>query len=158
MEELERRVERLARQSIHGTCVDDTSNVDVTQLIGVVDIGETATSADERGTILDPTKEFWSDWPSTVSTTVATRAIVTTAVQSLRERGVIRFEEQDDGSVVILVEPSEIAHTTSCADCGGVARVTIEPVLVGNNYSLQLRADCCECSFSGVFEKTFVRA
>jgi len=165
MEDLREEVAVRMRRAMHGQEIDTfESDVQIPHMLGITELGETHSTSDEEHTILDEEHEFWQDWHDDVVTGYVVTEKIETAIRSLREDNVLRITyPYGKEAEIAYVEVDEIGrnanmdNTTECTSCGErvTGDVSIEPS--GSHYSIDMKLECENCGFSGVFSKILTR-
>lgn len=164
MADLRREVANRLRDTLHGREIDTIEGQmpELPEMLGVVPIGVRSTVAAEKGTLLDHNHSFYDDYYKSVETKRAAHDEIQTAVQSLKDEGVLNImEPYGSDAGIFYVEVEDLDDTTgldtTCAECE--ERVTAEPDIVrrGKRYELRYHIDCPACDFSRVVENNLIR-
>lgn len=164
MEDLRKEVASLMRETIHGREIDTLENtVEVPHMIGVTPIGESHSPENERGTILDPSHEFWEEWHDDIVTVTVAGAKVETAIRSLADDGIFENTYPYGKSADIIipkidrVENMTVDVSTACLECGEEVIPSLSVEDSASTYELQLSVSCADCGYSGLYSTNFVR-
>lgn len=160
MADLRKEIASRLRETLHGREIDTLHGrtPELPEMIGVVSVGQSSTSADERGTILDSRHEFWQNYYKDINTRRQVTDEIQTAIHSLRDDGTFEMTEpygEDAGILyteVSAVGENSVSMSTECANCGGYISTTPTLEQKGGHYFHQYSLDCSECEFSRTLE------
>lgn len=154
-------------ESICGREIDIHENdITLPEIIGVVDIGETATYDDIDGSILSPSHEVWDDWHSDITSEYEAREKIQAAVTALTNKNILELPYlYDDRDIVEPRVNYDMLHATSsantvsiqCNSCGNLATGTVNYSPSGNSYQMKLNVTCRSCDEEGVYVSQFTR-
>jgi hypothetical protein len=154
-------------EAICGREIDIHENsIELPEMLGIVEIGETATYTDIDDSILSPTHTVWDDWHSDISSEYEAREKVQAAITSLKNKGILElpylYEDKD------IVEPQinynmlrnqstgKTIHV-DCNSCGYSTTGTVSYSPHGNTYKMKLTVNCDSCEKRGKYVSQLTR-
>jgi|APHM01.1.fsa_nt_gi hypothetical protein len=167
LEDLRYLVGTKIQQSIGGKEIDvHETEVTLEEMLGIVEVGETANFKDRQDTIFQPTHPFWEQWHSDIESTFEAQAKIEAAIASLKDDDILElpFIYENDDIVVPDVDVSQLngyaeigdVHT-ECTGCG-------EPIVAvsqfkphGKTYKMVLEIDCHNCEKDETFVQQMTR-
>ena len=90
-------------EAICGREIDIHENsIVLPEMLGIVEIGETATYKDIDDSILSPTHTVWDDWHSDISSEYEAREKVQAAITSLKNKGILELPYLYEDKLIII--------------------------------------------------------
>lgn len=164
MEDLRREVASLMRETIHGREIDTLENtVEIPHMIGVTPIEEPHASKNNRGTILDPSHEFWDEWHDDFVTESTTSQKVESAIRSLAEDKIFEntYPYGESADIIIpkidRVEKMKVDVSTRCLECGEEIIPSLSIEDSSSTYELEFSVSCADCGNGGIYSTNFIR-
>jgi len=162
MNDLRQRVAGLLRETLHGREIDtiEMGQPEIPHMLGIVPIGAISTAEVERGTLIDPTHDFWDDYEKNINTKNKAKKEVRTAMLSLKEDDILNvMMPYGDDAGIMYVEVEQMNSQsgnieTSCAECGATILTEAELSMAYGKYSITFRLDCPECEFESKATET----
>jgi len=159
MADLRREVAKRLKETLHGKEIDTIQKgmPETPHMLGIVTIGAISTDKAISGSLLDCTHEFWDSYYKDINTNGGVRQEVRSAIQSLKEDGVLEISTPygEDAGIwyceVGNIDESQNRMRTVCRECG--SQIPTEPDLSHDygHYRVQFTLDCPDCDFSAQF-------